>query len=195
MDCSKTSAFSEGLCNSMLLLCVFFIYQHLWGFCIQRKVAVPPVVCSFTSVQSSSGEWSCIAVTQHSFFWQYSSSQNLKFLNKTWILFFFIPFHWSFQGHLHKTPKILDGRAREKALLWTLISLLYACGKTLQKRNALRHIEAQLIHFCLLCDQYWKHYHLFKNKKVFSLISYSAMQMSVMLNIPHLNSSVNLVCR
>lgn len=38
-----------------------------------------------------------------------------KNLNTTGILFLFIPFHWCFQGHLHKTSKILDGKAGEKA--------------------------------------------------------------------------------
>lgn len=79
------------------------------------KVAVPPLFPLLCPVPSVNGVGQRgVAVTQHSSFCQGSSSHHPKNLNTTGILFLFIPFCRSFQGHLHKTSKILDGRAGEK---------------------------------------------------------------------------------
>lgn len=82
------------------------------------KAAVPPLfplLCPVPSVNEvEGGEQRNVAVSQNSSFCQGSSSHHPKNLNTTRILFLFIPFCWSFQGDLHKTSKILDGRAGEK---------------------------------------------------------------------------------
>lgn len=94
----------------------FLASPFIRGLCAKQSCCSPiaPSALPFPICKWSGGEQRGAAVTQHSSFCQGSSSHHPKNLNKTGILFLFIPFRWSFQGHLHKTSKILDGRAGEK---------------------------------------------------------------------------------
>lgn len=181
------------MCEFLISLLVRFLCPKASRF---SPIVLSVLLCSFTSVWSGGGEWSCIAVTQHVFFWQCDGPPNPKKNH--------IKYESSFSSSHFIAPSKVTSTRHLKLLVVGKLGKRLFCGhrcqycmhvETSSKEKSIKKYRGTMMHFCPLCDQYWKHYHLFKNKKVFSLLSYSAMQTSVMLNIPHLNSSVNLVCR